>query len=346
MFGSEVLDVAIGLVLVYLLLALICSALSEWVARMLALRAKTLEAGVRNLLHDKNGTGLAQDIYCHPLVEALYKGGGVHKGRPSNIPARTFARAFFDTVMEAGPPSVAKTDFFDRSGRSRALQKNAMETFKALERKVEAIPDAQVKRAMKSILASAKAESDQWDKALARARTSVEDWFDDSMERVSGWYKRKTQLIVLALAVVVSGGLNIDTFVIGNVLSTDATLRASVVAAAEARAKQTPTVETLASSSVPALREELKQLGLPMGWSWSSEEDNDPRKAPDDALGWLLKVAGVLFTAFAVALGAPFWFDLLNKFVDLRGGGGRPQKAAEARLDGAGAPSGGPPSVS
>ena len=52
MFGSEILEVAIGLVLVYLLLALICSALSEWIARMFAMRSKTLKAGIRNLLDD------------------------------------------------------------------------------------------------------------------------------------------------------------------------------------------------------------------------------------------------------------------------------------------------------
>ena len=345
MFGSEILEVAIGLVLVYLVLALICSVLSEWIARVFAMRASTLEAGIRNLLEDPGGTRLAMKIYSHPLMKALYKKGWVHKGRPSHIPARTFALALFDTVMEAGSPvgsasGDAEADDSDENGKSKALQNNARATFQALEARVRLLGAPQpVKKALQSILASAKAETDQWDQALEKARTSVEDWFDDSMDRVSGWYKRKVQLIILALAVAVSLALNVDTFVIAHTLSRDTTLRESVVAAAEVRAQQTPLSGTDVSSRIPALRAELDQLALPIGWS--SEGVNNPRVAPDDLRGWVVKIVGILFTGVAVSLGAPFWFDLLNKFVNLRGGGSRPQKAAELRSTGAGIPSSG-----
>ena len=124
MFGSEILEVAIGLILVYLLLALICSALSEYIAQLVALRSGTLEKGVRNFLDDPKGIRLAGKIYDHSLVKALYKKGFLHrKGRPSNIPARTFALALFDTVMAAGEPLSIKVDedVMDDKGRSKAL---------------------------------------------------------------------------------------------------------------------------------------------------------------------------------------------------------------------------------
>ena len=79
MFGSEILEIAMGLVLVYLVLALICSALSEWIASMLAMRASTLEDGIRNLLEDLEGNRLAKKIYEHPLVKGLSKKGGSKK---------------------------------------------------------------------------------------------------------------------------------------------------------------------------------------------------------------------------------------------------------------------------
>ncbi|MFQ6027733.1 MAG: hypothetical protein ACE5Q6_09600, partial [Dehalococcoidia bacterium] len=64
----------------------------------------------------------------------------------------------------------------------------------------------------------------------------------------------------------------------------------------------------------------------------------NPRMAPDDLWGWLIKLGGILFTAVAVSLGAPFWFDLLNKFVNLRSGGNKPPKASDPRPTGAGSP--------
>ena len=64
MFGSEALEIAIGLVLLYLVLALVCTTLVEWIARILALRSKTLHAGIIGLL----GTDLARRLYDHPLI--------------------------------------------------------------------------------------------------------------------------------------------------------------------------------------------------------------------------------------------------------------------------------------
>ncbi|MEU7908022.1 hypothetical protein [Actinoplanes sp. NPDC049118] len=39
---------------------------------------------------------------------------------------------------------------------------------------------------------------------------------------------------------------------------------------------------------------------------------------------WLLKLLGLALTAAAAAIGAPFWFDLLNRLVNLRSTGRRP----------------------
>ncbi|MGH7962279.1 MAG: hypothetical protein ACRERD_10730 [Candidatus Binatia bacterium] len=45
---------------------------------------------------------------------------------------------------------------------------------------------------------------------------------------------------------------------------------------------------------------------------------------------WFLKIVGWLITGVAVSIGAPFWFDLLNKLVDFRGAGKRPEPAAKS----------------
>lgn len=68
MFGSMALELAISMVFVYLLLSLLCTAINEWIAGLMALRPKTLEQGIRNLLNDRTGTGFAKRLYDHPLI--------------------------------------------------------------------------------------------------------------------------------------------------------------------------------------------------------------------------------------------------------------------------------------
>src|SRR5215211_9020344 len=74
-FGSTVLDVAIGLVFVYLLLSLICSAITEGIARVFAMRSGTLKEGIRNLLSGPGDVDYAQKLYDHPLISGLYRQG-------------------------------------------------------------------------------------------------------------------------------------------------------------------------------------------------------------------------------------------------------------------------------
>ncbi len=64
---------------------------------------------------------------------------------------------------------------------------------------------------------------------------------------------------------------------------------------------------------------QLQQLGIPLGW----------KSRPSNAGDWWNKLAGLALTAFAVSLGAPFWFDLLNRFMNIRAGGKSPEEKAK-----------------
>src|SRR5437870_10372472 len=100
MFGSQILDVAIGLVLLYLLIGLITSALNEWIAHVMGLRASTLEQGIRKLLNDPDGQTFVEKLYRHPLIQGISptRGWGPVPPHPSYIPARDFAFALLDVV--------------------------------------------------------------------------------------------------------------------------------------------------------------------------------------------------------------------------------------------------------
>ena len=295
MFGSLALEIAISLSLLYLLLGLMCSVLNEWMAGILNMRAENLWDGVRNLLYDSEGTGLAKQLYDHALVKNLGKAGTL----PSYVPSRAFALALFDLVAPV-----------HNSTTTRTLQD--------IRNSVANISNQQVKTTLVALIDDAEGD-------LKKARENVERWYDDAMDRVSGWYKKKTQLFILIWALVVTLSVNADTVLIANTLAHDATLRASLVAMAEVTAKEPlPQTAEQERERVKQMSAEIKKLGLPIGWS---REPNDTKSLPTDVGGWALKIIGLSLTAIAVSLGAPFWFDVLNKLINIRSAGKKPERS-------------------
>jgi hypothetical protein len=114
------------------------------------------------------------------------------------------------------------------------------------------------------------------------------------------------------------GAINADTFVIGQRLWKDDALRTAVVAQANNTVKAGGAQCDAPSDATPAEKagqcvDQVKELGLPLGWS----KESSPK-------GWetdLAKALGLLLTAFALQLGAPFWFDTLSKIAQLKGTG-------------------------
>ncbi len=299
MFGSLALEIGISLSLVYLLLGLMCSVLNEWVAGILNMRAKNLWDGVRNLLYDSEGTGLAKQLYDHALVKNLGKAGQL----PSYVPSRAFALALFDLVAPVHDSTTTRT-------------------LQDIRNSVANISNEQVKTTLVVLIDDAEGD-------LKKARENVERWYDDAMDRVSGWYKKKTQLFILVWALAVTLSVNADTVLIANTLAHDATLRTSLVAMAEITAKEPlPQDAKGTTERVQQMSSEIKKLGLPIGWSL---EPKDPKSLPSDVGGWALKIIGLSLTAIAVSLGAPFWFDVLNKLINIRSAGKKPERSHQEK---------------
>jgi hypothetical protein len=296
MFSSGILDVAIGIAFVYLLLSLICTAINEWIASLLNLRGTNLEKGIRSLFSDEkflDGKDIASVLYGHGLIKSMYRENTL----PSYIPSRTFSLALLDTLAPA-----------DANGA-----KGVSEILAGVRDK---LPDGPAKEALFTILSQANSN-------VENARKAVEDWYNSGMDRVSGWYKRKTQIILIVLAAVIAVGTNTDSVLVGQTLWNSPALRDATAKAGEQFVqnykddKNQSTVDAAqAARNVRAYDNQIKDLGLPIGWSLKSD---DPRKFPSDD-GWLAvsRVLGWLITAIAVSFGAPFWFDTLNKFMVVR----------------------------
>jgi hypothetical protein len=295
-FDSIFIDVAIGIVFIYLLLSLVCTSISELIAQILAIRSRTLEKSIQNLLSDPEAEGLAAKFYDHPLITGLSrKGMSIWKARPSYIPSRMF----FITLLD-----IIKENSEEKSSIISIDLRNAVETCTIL--------NPENKKALYALI-------NDTNNKLDNTQKNIENWFDDAMERVSGGYKRKMQYIVVSLALLMVLTLNVDTLTIANNLAQDSTLRDSVIKSAQIITNQSEPNPCNASLNVTLdAIEELKMI--PLGWS---QEPHGPFDFNEYGyLNWFfLKLGGLLVTVFAISLGAPFWFDSLSKLVNIRGTG-------------------------
>jgi hypothetical protein len=312
MFGSEVLDVAIGVIFVFLLVSLICSAIREGIEAWMKSRATHLEQGIRELLHDPHGAGLARHLFEHPLVLALYRGPyqprdtlrswttALTSGRnlPSYIPSRNFALALMD--MAARGPAVEAANSDAAAGRI---------TIDSLRRNIASLDNPAVQRAL--LIAIDCAQND-----LNEVQKNIEDWYNAAMDRVSGWYKRSTQLLLFFIGLGVSLALNVNAITVGDYLYREKAAREALVA----RARDAVADPQFANrATYDGIQTELQSLKLPIGWQSGLPPLHDNKGAPlPNTIDWLVVISGLLVTAFATTLGAPFWFDLLNKVMVIR----------------------------
>jgi len=317
MFGSQVLEVAMGLVLMYLLLSLVSASIREGIEACWKARAGDLQRGIRELLQDEKGDGLTKALYDHPLLYGLFKGTydpAKTRNLPSYIPSKNFAVALLDIVAR-GPSVPTAAAAGAPTGTAPASPAPATGSTRlsvdSLRAAVGRLQNAPVQRALLTAIDTAQGD-------LGRAQANVEAWFDSSMERVSGWYKRRTQLIIFVVGLALAVAVNADTLTVVESLVQGDALRKAVVAEAEAIARD----KELRAADVKARYGELQSLGFPLGWArtlpaWSDACDLTciatavARRAPYHVPGWLI-------TAFAISLGAPFWFDTLKRVMEVR----------------------------
>ncbi|HEX4771357.1 MAG TPA: hypothetical protein VH351_11020 [Bryobacteraceae bacterium] len=324
MLGSEVLDVAIGMCFIYLLFSLICSVLNELFEAFAKNRAADLERGIQELLSHQPGDTAIEELYNHPLIYCLYAGKFVaratkkwfQKGSdlPSYIPAANFALAILDLAVPG-----TETQISGGAGSIAAGQVSPAVSIEALRTGVlnSQILNAKTKRGIITLIDAAGGD-------LNKIRRNLENWYNNSMDRVSGWYKRRTQVIIAAIALTGAAAVNVDSIAIINAISTQKSVRDSLVSASEQYAKNGGSASgssACANAEDPNCKltsslGQLKALGIPVGWTNEPFEKNN-RGIPQ-GVAWLLKLVGWCITAFAACLGAPFWFDALNKIMIVR----------------------------
>jgi hypothetical protein len=339
---NGVLDVVIGLVLMYLALSVMCTVVNELIATIMALRAKSLAAGICQLIDNPN---LLAAFYNHGMIDGT-KGasaGGLGAS-PANHPSYLSGRVFAMALLGSLDPTKPLPAFADVEGSIRHL------------------PDSNIRDVLLVHVVAA-------EKDLSSLRDGIATWFDQTMDRLGGSYKRKLKTISFVVGLVLAVGINADTVAVSRALWHDSALRDQMVKFASRQVASAPAASpavvpggtstpATGSAAAPAdLSASFKELRLaeedvrplPIGWSFGKKAPAHPvadkaspgAGAPVDAasagddgsrdseiriLDIVIKAVGLVLTALALTLGAPFWFDVLSKFINLRGTGEKPAR--------------------
>lgn len=374
MFNSTVLDVVIGLVFIYLLYSLLASVIQEIVATSLSFRAKILEKSIVRMLQDdeENTVGfidrakswfhilfnkkitkdksLSELFYQHPLLK--YLGEDKWYSKPSYLNAKNFSKVIVDLLR--GENTQAGDDF--RPLIEKALQTGIIE-YNGIIYNIE---KATLKY-LNSLWIDANGD-------IQKYTIQLENWFNETQERATGWYKRYTQVLLFTIGLIIAIAFNVNTLEIVKKLSKDPELRSQLVNQAENYIKANPDlkkemaerqsrIDKMIAESTGASKDSLKneakyldslskayqenmmhsikksdsiintdlqKMNQLLGLGWTNTCERNPKSCkcycipiPNNfdggsPFGWII-------TAIAISMGAPFWFDLLNKLFKLRG---------------------------
>jgi hypothetical protein len=356
------LDVAIGLILVFLLYSLLATVIQELLATLFGFRAKILERAICRMLQDASmengkisriqsmfkGSGMLGNedsllarFYKHPLIQFL---GESDKKKPSYITSKNFSSVLVDLITENTDENDLKTRL------NRAL-------------------DSETDRIGNKTLALLRKFWREAEDDLSAFQLKLEQWFDETQIRCTGWYKKNTQFFLLIIGFIIAVFFNIDSIAIAGKLQKDPKLREAVVAQASDFVKSHPDLivkreEDLKKANAAVFRDSTQKDSvireidyqykalIAKGIHLQKEADSlistDLAKV-NGVLGlglknvreyhepffknattfdfcqfckglrsWGLTMVGWIIAALAISLGAPFWFDLLNKIMQFK----------------------------
>ena len=300
MFNSTVLDTAIALIFIYTIFSLLASTIKEWIAGWLHWRGVMLKRGVGCMIAAApNSFIIRTDSTGAPL--------SVQRGDKLNVDVFFKTPGINSQSDKDRLPSYIAPDQFANAYLALAFPGNDGTTL-TLNRLRQALEIAEV-----SVAADLRTFISLVTLPSSNLNLGVQNWFNANMDRVSGWYKRKTQFVLVLISIVLVAGLNIDTIRITKEISKNSTMRNAIVAAATKTGSDST---KFFKSNIHDIDSTVSTLGIPLGWNrcYCNAEDI------------ISLIFGLMLTAAALSLGAPFWFDLLNKFTNLRYSGPKPDE--------------------
>lgn len=283
--NSSFIDVLIGLSLVYLVFSTTCSVITEWWSRLTTARPLQLRDYVAEMLCDAHWA--EQTFYGHPLIQALSTQHlKMRSGTVSQrLPSYIPERTFALTLMDLA--------FKEETAHHLTLR--------------DEIPP-RLKVTLHALTNCTRS-------SCQHTQDRLERWFKESMGRLTGRYTRYAQTAIVVASTLVTIGFNVDTLLLIKSFSLNPARTQAAVALANNLTQKSSDAGEAVSKLMPA----FEKLDLPLGWP-------DAAWAPTNTgVEYVLaKILGWLLTISAVSLGAPFWFDVLGRFTNIRQAGPKP----------------------
>ena len=281
----QVLEVAIGLILVYYILGSIVSLITQWINEMLETRGVALERYLKKIVGEQN----LGDLINLPQMKAL---------RP--IRYKNFLSVFGSITepkkIEKIPVATLVDAYFDMTGLTGNQDLNLLQ----LAELVDKLPESEGKQAFIN-----------W---INQGVTSIEDlrkrttaYFTGLLDQAAATFKANARSFVIMLSLGFTLLFGTDSIQLVKTLWNNAELRTLAVAKAEMVVQQ----EGM-DASIDDLVRELGDLTIKIGW-WQTERPAANAGTMDWAWFVLLKVLGLGLTVAAVSQGSSFWYDVLKK---------------------------------
>ncbi|MEJ7768283.1 MAG: hypothetical protein WKF89_10770 [Chitinophagaceae bacterium] len=328
MFNSPVLELVILLSFIYFMGSVMLSAISEAIAGAFRLRQKHLKDSLEHLFFDNEWKSFVQkSVMTSPHIQSLMK---TAKDYPVYIPSSNFSQVIIEQI---GP------DNFTKDRIQAAISQNTT------------LPPS-LKIVLLDLLAKAQFDIDLFERL-------GKEFYVNAMDRASGWYKRKIRSLLLIMGFFLAVVFNLDTIQIGNESlknpnKLDQTVDRIVSQLPNIKlTKDSVTVVTIKDlegatiieqrivedsnainsrlKDTLARRNQFNHLkiylqrnsGYRLGYSGF---DDIKRQWFGTKSVFILKLLGIIITAFALQLGSNYWFDLINKAVNIRAAGKKPDE--------------------
>lgn len=329
MLGLEIWGTVVGILFIYLLLSLLGTIINEWVMMLLNARGNNLRIALETMLCDgkKENKALFYAFINNPRFKKL-KMWSKGSTMPSYVSSEMFVKILLDELSNG----------FSYKEDSIHIEQKIMGLFPE---------ESETRRLLLSIV-------QECGNNLEDLETELRTWYDDVMDRASGWYKRKVKYMLLVIGMGISIIFNADTFSIVKTLSRNPEARQKVVDQAEAylakealtRMEMSPQpnsvgkdtlilspetqkalqedetyrhkVDSLYSETRTLINDDIAGVSASLGMGWNKNTIN---LLFNPWYNFLLSILGWFITAFAISLGAPFWFDILMKVTNIRSSG-------------------------
>ena len=372
MFNSPILDIFIGLSLIFTLYSLLATTFQEILASLLGLRSKVLEFGIMRMLEDSpdkkdkffqiikfiftgfnfnrksDDNSLKNIFYKQPNIK--YLANGAISKSPAYIHATDFSKAVIN-ILSKGTDTLSQIEKIEKFLEVAGIEKPDGPNSINFKRIVDDTNNEVVKVGEETLTHLYSLYKDAG-KDLTQFRTELETWFNRTMERVSGWYKKQTQWMIFVIGFIIAVSFNVDTIKIAENLSKNDEARKQMVTLATSYVNTNPVIvkpnsasdaskgtmsndsnlnsfsqiivkdSSLFKDAEKLIKGDIEKSNKLLAIGWEDGINGKCKSSCCCCCWWkcfFMSLLGWFITAIAISLGAPFWFDLLSKFVKLRG---------------------------